>query len=148
MAQKDSCSTGIKKPIKIGMLQNVVAIIAFRPVSLTGTNCLLDVKVWVNLIFFLEYFSITKKKRKKRNNKAASCFAVVRSFIPNHVLKIPVVKVGMAKCSTAPKSEIVSIATTISPAIIAGLANGNPSFKKVSFFDNPSVLPVSKISLD
>ena len=69
------------------------------------------------------------------NNNAASCLAVVISFMPNQALKIPVVKVGIAKCSTAPKSEIVSIATIISPAIIAGLASGRASRRKVSFFD-------------
>ena len=130
------------------MLHNRVALKPFKPINFTGTSSLFEVKDWLNLIFFLEYFSIIKKNKNNINNNAASCLAVVISFMPNQALKIPVVKVGIAKCSTAPKSEIVSIATIISPAIIAGLASGRASRRKVSFFDNPSVLAVSKTSLD
>ena len=61
------------------------------------------------------------------NNKRidASCIAVSKSYSPNQVLKMPVVKVGTAKCSTAPKSESVSIATSAIPAKIAGLIKGS-----------------------
>ena len=86
--------------------------------------------------------------KNNKNRKAANCFAVIISFIPNHVLKIPEVKVGTAKCSTAPKSDSVSIATNIIPAITAGRAKGRATFKKVLLFDKPKVLEISKISLD
>ena len=77
------------------------------------------------LIFDLE--ALSKYINIKINNKRieASCIAVSRSYRPYQVLKMPVVKVGMAKCSTAPKSERVSIATKAIPAKIAGLIKGS-----------------------
>ena len=65
------------------------------------------------------------------NNILASCLAVVKSFSPNQVLKIPDVKVGIAKCSTAPKSDRTSIATNIRDATIEGLAIGNATLKNI-----------------
>ena len=82
------------------------------------------------------------------NNILASCLAVVKSFSPNQVLKIPDVKVGIAKCSTAPKSDRTSMPTNIRAATIEGLAIGNATLKKVLNLDKPRVRDTSKISLD
>ena len=41
----------------------------------------------------------------------------------------------MAKNSTVPKSEIVSIRTRENPPIIAGLAIGRATLKKIEFSD-------------
>ena len=54
-------------------------------------------------------------------------FAVSISYIPYQVRNTPVVKVDMAKWSTAPKSEIVSIMTNIKPPMMAGLIIGTPN---------------------
>ena len=89
-----------------------------------------------------------KQKVIKINSIEASCIAVVKSYIPYQVLKIPVVNVETAKWSTAPKSDNVSIATIIVPAINAGLTSGRANLKKIDVFDSPSVLPTSNIDLD
>ena len=67
------------------------------------------------------------------SKKLESCMAVLKSYIPYQVLKIPVVNVETAKWSTAPKSDKVSIATIMVPAINAGLTTGRASFKKINF---------------
>ena len=61
----------------------------------------------------------------------ASWVAELKSFIPSQRLKIPNVIVSMAKNSTVPKSEIVSIRTRENPPIIAGLAIGRATLKKI-----------------
>ena len=50
--------------------------------------------------------------------------AAVKAAEEDSGVEIKVVNVGIAKCSTAPKSARVSIATKATPAIIAGLING------------------------
>ena len=92
--------------------------------------------------------SIIKQKVININNIDASCIAVVKSYIPYQVLKIPVVNVEIAKWSTAPKSDKVSMATIIVPAIKAGLTKGRASFKKIDAWDKPNVLPTSNMDLD
>ena len=69
--------------------------------------------------------SSTSKAIIKRNVKAAICVAAVKLFIPSQTLKMPSVSVSIAKYSTVPKSETVSIKTSANPATIAGRANGN-----------------------
>ena len=54
----------------------------------------------------------------------AICVAVTASFMPNHVLNIPVVNVGIPKKVTVPKSANASIAARVTPKVIAGLAIG------------------------
>ena len=82
--------------------------------------------------------------RRKEDN----CIAVIRSPIPYHVLKIPVVNVGIAKCSTAPKSDKVSIVTSINPPMTAGRIIGIASLKDISNLFKPKILPDSSIDLD
>ena len=77
-----------------------------------------------------------------------SCNAVFRSYKPNQVLKIPVVKVCIAKCSTAPKSDKVSIITKARPAIIAGLTKGTANLLNRDLLSKPSILPASIRLLD
>ena len=62
------------------------------------------------------------------NNLIRDLFDLGRefTFFPK-VRNTPVVKVDMAKWSTAPKSEIVSIMTNIKPPMIAGLIIGIPN---------------------
>ena len=100
------------------------------------------------LVFLLDVLSITKQKVIKIKSIDANCIAVVRSYIPYQVLKIPVVNVETAKWSTAPKSDKVSIATIMVPAIKAGLTIGRANFKKINFWDKPNVHPTSNIDLD
>ena len=126
----------------------IIAKNSLCPFNGVGTNSLLLVEFEVYKIFLREYFSINIKNRKIINNILASCLAVVKSFSPNQVLKIPDVKVGIAKCSTAPKSDRTSIATNIRDATIEGLAIGNATLKKVLNLDRPRVRDTSKISLD
>ena len=114
---------------------------------LTGVGLKFDEMV-EKLAFFLEVRSITRQKVMNINSIEASCIAVAKSYIPYHVLKIPVVNVETAKWSTAPKSDKVSIATIMVPAINAGLTMGKASFKKINGWDKPKVLPTSNIDLD
>ena len=58
-------------------------------------------------------------------------------------LYIPVVKVEIPKKDTEPKSDNVSIATSESPATIAGLAAGNIKEYKDLNFVKPRLLPKS-----
>ena len=58
-------------------------------------------------------------------------------------LYIPVVKVEIPKKDTEPKSDNVSIATSESPATIAGLAEGSIILKKDFFFEKPRFFPSS-----
>ena len=46
----------------------------------------------------LWYLSKYKTIHMTNNKIEANCIAVVKSYIPNQVLNIPVVKVGNAKC--------------------------------------------------
>ena len=100
------------------------------------------------LAFLLDVLSMTRQKVIKIKSTDANCIAVVKSYIPYQVLKIPVVNVETAKWSTAPKSDKVSIATIMVPAIKAGLTIGRANFKKINFWDKPNVLPTSNIDLD
>ena len=68
--------------------------------------------------------------------------------MPSHVLKIPVVKVGIAKCWTAPKSESVSIHTNAKLAKIAGLIKGNIIRIKLLYLLVHRTLAESKIGLE
>ena len=56
--------------------------------------------------------------------------AAGRLFMPSQTLKMPSVMVSMAKYSTAPNSEIVSINTRANPATMAGRASGSATLKK------------------
>ena len=94
----------------------------------------------VNAALFLEFLSRIKNKPTIKSSKEANCIAVWRSYIPCQVLKIPVVKVWIAKWSTAPKSDRVSIITSIKPPIAAGLIIGRPSLKKTPISLKPSNL--------
>ena len=67
------------------------------------------------------------------NETIATWDAAAKSFIPNHRLNIPRVRVSTAKNSTVPKSDIVSIKTKDNPATIAGLDIGSATLKKVDF---------------
>ena len=59
----------------------------------------------------------------------AICEAAAKLFIPIQTLNIAKVRVLTVKNSTVPKSEITSMQTRESPAIMAGLARGSPTFK-------------------
>ena len=78
----------------------------------------------------------------------ANCIAVFKSYIPYHVLKIPVVNVAIAKCSTAPKSDNVSIITKAKPAKIAGRISGIDNLKNAPTLLKPKTLPASIIEID
>ena len=83
------------------------------------------------LFLFLEINSIVSKITIKVKQITASWVAELKSFIPSQRLKIPNVIVSIAKNSTVPKSEIVSIRTRENPPIIAGLAIGRATLKKI-----------------
>ena len=68
--------------------------------------------------------------------------------MPYHVRKIPTVKVGTPKCSTTPKSAIVSIKTKAIPPAIAGLATGNATFQNNFFSEAPKTLAASLKTTD
>ena len=70
------------------------------------------------------------------------------SYIPYHVLNIPVVNVCIAKWSTAPKSDKVSIDTSIIPPIMAGLIIGTASLKNTWILFKPNNLAASIIACD
>ena len=74
----------------------------------------------------LEFHSFSPKNIMKTtvNKTIDNCIAVVTSFIENHALKIPVVKVLTPKYFTAPYSFNTSIKTRNKPESIAGLDNG------------------------
>ena len=61
----------------------------------------------------------------------AICEAATKLFIPSQTLNLPRVKVSTVKNSTVPKSDITSMHTNAKPAMIAGLARGRPTEKKV-----------------
>ena len=61
---------------------------------------------------------------------------------------MPVVNVGIEKCSTAPKSDSVSMITSINPPMIAGLIMGIASLKEISNLLKPRILPASNVDLD
>ena len=69
----------------------------------------------------------------------AICVAVTASFIPNHVLNIPVVNVGIPKKVTVPKSANASIAAKVTPKVIAGLAIGIEILKNISNCEAPNI---------
>ena len=89
-----------------------------------------------------------KKIAITNNNIDESCIADCKSYIPCHVLNMPVVKVGTAKCSTAPKSESVSIEIKAKPAIIAGLMVGNETRKNLWNRFRPKVSADSRMDFD
>ena len=66
--------------------------------------------------------------------------AAGRLFMPSQTLKMPSVMVSMAKYSTAPNSEIVSISTRASPATMAGRASGSATWRKRL---RPESIPIS-----
>ena len=84
------------------------------------------------------------------NNKSIedNCIAVFKSYIPYHVLKMPVVNVTIEKCSTAPKLEKTSIITRDKPAITAGLIKGIDNLWKTWNLLKPKVLPASIKDID
>ena len=141
-------SIGKIKPINIGTKQTRKnKKDCWEDTFLIGIGLKFD-EIVEKLAFLLDILSITRQKVIKIKSIDANCIAVVKSYIPYQVLKIPVVNVETAKWSTAPKSDKVSIATIMVPAINAGLTTGRASFKKINFWDKPNVLPISNIDLD
>ena len=124
-----SWETGNIKPINTGVKQNAKAKNDLMPlISFSVIGLKFDASC-VKADLALENLSEMKRIAITNNNIDDSCIADCKSYIPCHVLKIPVVKVGTAKCSTAPKSESVSIEIKAKPAIIAGLIIGNETRK-------------------
>ena len=91
---------------------------------------------------------MTKNTVTKIKSNDANCIAVFKSYIPYHVLKIPVVNVAIAKCSTAPKSDNVSIITKAKPAKIAGRISGIDNLKNAPTLLKPKTLPASRSELE
>ena len=79
----------------------------------------------------------------KINKQNDNLLASARSSNEIHALYMPVVRVEIPKKDTDPKSDKVSIATSESPATMAGLAEGSIILKKDFFFEKPSFLPSS-----
>ena len=77
-----------------------------------------------------------------------SKFAVFKSSKDIHALNIPVVNVEILKKDTVPKSDNVSIATRDRPTIIAGLAEGSITLKKLCLVERPKFLLTSIKLLD
>ena len=139
---------GITNPTKIGIKQNNDARIFFIPPSASNSITSLESLISEYWAFALWCLSIIKNKKITKSKIDASCIAVAKSYMPNHVLKIPVVKVGIAKCWTAPKSESVSIPTIAKLAKIAGLIRGNIIRVKLLSLLVPRTLAESNIGLE
>ena len=82
------------------------------------------------------------------SKKNDNLFAKAKSSKAIQELYITVVKVFIAKKSTAPNSARVSIATNDKPAIIAGRADGKIIEHNVFNLVNPRFLPNSIIFCD
>ena len=122
---------GNKNPILIGIKQIKITNNVFLLLSIIlGTPKSLDSRL-LNNFLDLENISIDIKIPINKKAKIESWAAADMSFIPNHTLKIPSVKVSRAKYSTVPKSDTTSIKTRDNPAIIAGLASGKAASKKI-----------------
>ena len=126
-----SSMTGRKNPMKTGIKHTKKAKAFLKLVNWIGWNELFFDSELENWILFRLLLSNDKKMNIINKRIEDNCNAVVKSYRPVQVLKIPVVNVGIAKCCTAPKSAKVSIATKVTPAMIAGLIKGIDKLNKV-----------------
>ena len=123
--------TGITNPIIIGIKQIKKQTIFWSFEEDFDSTIFCPLLFSWYLCLLLARYSIVSSTTTKTKSTEEICEAPDKLFIPSQTLNTPRVNVSKAKYSTVPKSEIVSINTKATPAIIPGRANGSATLKKL-----------------